>query len=174
MPSAIETSTILARSVAEGKPVSIKGYRSDSGEVIDYVVRVIGRTGYMNLVNFARQALLKSASMMVDPIEKQAASELLTSWGNTLAGKSGGRNFGEQLSDADISRGWTVIPGEHGVALFHVQVEKKDVLTPSEKQTKSSDKTLAKKKLTDNSPLGVYLGRLNLYPGKFDSITIIS
>lgn len=108
-------------------------------------------------------------------VEREAANELLESWRRTLAGQTQPKNYSQDLNVGHIDRGWTISPEHHGVIVFHVQLEHKEIHTPSQKAAaNSSEKTLAKQRLTDNSPLGTYLGRLNLYPSKFDSISVAS
>lgn len=153
----------------------VKGYVSSSGEVSDIVFQLLPSDGYHTLV---KQSLNWAQQYAPAEGEAEALEELKLSWHKTLAGAHDVRVSHEQLTPD--KRGFLKsADDENKVVLVHMVkvsatvVRPAPVKEPTGRERGSSQKTLAKERLLSSSPLGSYLPRLNLAPGKFADLTAL-
>lgn len=145
----------------------------------DITVVVIGRDGYKDMVRKSREELQMKLSQLTASDYHDAAQELLTSWDKTLSGVPTTRAYAESLAFSDAPEdfqyvcGWSGSPDRIHITHLRRVVESKYADNPPKHIAKSAAKTVAKKALTDSLPLGSYIGRLNLYPGKFKTVSFV-
>jgi len=171
-PSIVE---VLRKARDTGGLVRITGYRNSDGAVSDYTVKLIGSEGYRALV----QASLKM--LMNDEIEKPklvdgdtwllAKQEKTDSWGKTLNSEHVPNQRQEQFKDVDGLYSQSEYEPETVMLRNLELVAKVEQELGSGKTPNSQAKTLAKKYIDENTPMGRYLGQMKLAPGKFDSVT---
>lgn len=163
----------LREAVRSDRPVRITGYRSESGEVSDFVVRIVGKAGYHRLLSESIKELQKRLPSL-SGVYLNAALELLGSWGKSVAGQHSERNYNTKESQQILQEGVYLTQDQSGASVTHMeQIERTVLHEVKAGAVNSSEKTLAKQILTKESPAGRYIGRLNLYPGKFEKIELV-
>lgn len=158
-----EIKAAVDRAIKENLPLEIKGYRSSTGSISDYTVRLIGKDGYLKLV----EQSLNQISQTWNPGEydehtwDSAKEQLAASWTITL---NGGHNKPQPSTDKEPEP--DVIQLRNMECLSRFEHEEG-------KTVKSKALTLAKNDIVLQLPLGSFLGQLKLQPGKVDSVKVI-
>lgn len=166
---------LVDQAMAGSKTLKIKGYVSGDGTVADYIVKLIGHEGYLDLIR-ASLKMLQGGKIAkpagIPPADWDAAvAEQITSWTRTLQGESS-RTATTPLKPMG---GYWIDPSRPDlVAIKNLLEVHCRVLTPSTKAaTKSAAKTLAKKHIAESAPIGNYNGQMNLAPGKFTDLEVV-
>lgn len=174
MQTTSEVKEIIAQAHAQHRPLVITGYRAGDGEVTNFEVNLVGSDGYKKLVHASLHALINNKFMrpagIPEDVWKTALTEQRASWEGTLAGA----HMRKQAEDLqEWPQGYVTKASDPELVIIRNAVwTTRDVVTPSEKVTKSAAKTLAKKAMTAQSPLNHYEGQFNLAPGKFENISL--
>jgi hypothetical protein len=160
--------------VTAGKPFAIKNYQTSDGQTMDLVVIVCGRQGYLDLVKRSLVALDDvelgeeySPESVAAAREKIRASLLkkLEPEEEAAARRTTSENFTPITPDVVI-----VNEDPEKLAVMRLQVLSKVILNPSEAIKKSKPETLIRAAIERQLPIESYLHRINLYPGKFESV----
>lgn len=157
-------------------PLFIKGYTSSSGDVADYRVRFLPiRTGYLELVqqslDMVKEGRVEKPDGFSVEVWHQALNEQVNSWTNSLEGNTKKRTFTVELQPH--TDGYWFDPqlgSDHMVLRSLQQLDKTVVKVVEKRQVNSADKTRAKEHLARVTPIGSFIGQLNLYPGKFETV----
>ena len=170
----------VSKAVAGSRKLKIGGYVNSAGDVTDFVVELLPEDGYANLIKEALVGIAEGSLSTLPPEgfqDKEAWSkgvdEQILSWTKSAAGTQPSRQGGGIVSST--GPGYSIFEDKPDVvAVFHARSLEavKRVVTPNE-PTKSAAKTIAKSILRDRSPLGAYIGRLNLSSDKLESIEAI-
>lgn len=172
------TTEIITAAHASGQALSIEGYITSAGAVINYTVKLLGPDGYKTLVAESLAVLEDPKRNPPRPLEiapevwRQALEEKMDSFRKTLSNSSGAHKaFTKEL--VEHPGGYATYTGDgETVVLRNLQEIQKTVVTPGgDKIVNSSAKTLAKAAIDRQLPIGKFIGQLNLAPGKFTSIT---
>lgn len=155
--------------------IRIAGYASSDGMVADYVVKLIGHEGYLDLVRKSLE-LLKSGKLSVFPgcsADEWAAAvrEQTDSWTKTLQGESTRSGTTALRPSPD---GYFTDPAKPDMVVVKNMLEiSKEVVIPSDKRASvSAPKTLAKKHIAKQCPIEKFNGQMNLAPNKFVDIEV--
>jgi len=169
-PSIIE---VLRRARKTGGLIRITGYCSSDGSVGDYVIRMLGSEGYRTLVQASLKSLMAQEVAKPDLVDGDtwllAKNEQVESWGKTLSGEHS-REFNTQYQDVDGLYARSEAEPET-VMLRNLELVDKKQTVKGEREVNSKAKTLAKKYIVDNTPMGKYLGQMKLSPGKFEAVS---
>jgi hypothetical protein len=149
--------------------ISINGYVSKgSGQVANFQVQPLGADGYHRLVRES----IEQAPSLERPIHfdeetwKQALKEQIASWQKTL---DGGHDRKDNFSKE--KKGFYGHADNDSVYIRNFVVVNKKVIKKGEfKAVNSRPKTLAKKHILKQVPLGKYQGQMKLDEGGFDNV----
>ena len=156
----------VASALAKNGRVEVLGYRHGSGEVEDLVLLPGEQVHYYRLLQESRQQLRQDAH----GASEEVRALVLTSFDTSLQKYAAVGEAPEVLKD-----GWQrfqsavgpfyLVP--EGVVLLHCR-RLNGVRDQSSEAV--SDKARARATLMAKLPIGSYVGRVNLYPGKFEDI----
>lgn len=165
--STTNTREFLEQAIESGRWFRVAGYRSSDGSISDMEVRHVGLAGYRGLIKEAHQQLV-AGELKLDgssgwsPAQiEEAAGELQASWETSIA-KPLENEFPDLQSRGD---GWVII---------HLEQRVQSVTQVGDlpaRPRNSGVKTLIKERLRDMSALNRFVGRLNLLPDKFQTLT---
>jgi hypothetical protein len=165
----------IKKALLNKSPLMIEKYTSSSGGVSDYCVRFLPAGGYMQLVRESVDAV--EQGKLEKPVEfslavwHEAINEKLNSWRNTLTGNTKTRKFAAELQPHTDGFWFDPHLGEDHIILRNLLCEDKSTVieAPSAPARRQADKTKAKEYIEKHTPVGGYIGQMNLYPGKFES-----
>lgn len=159
---------------AASNPFIVRGYHRSDGAVVNLQMRFLPSDGYKQLVRDSIELIDKFGELLQGAHYAEARDAVLASLQKTLAEPGEGEEppkratheklvpMGRHLSllDADLNN----------VVIFNMETLDTEVVVEPTRVVKSSDLTIAKKKLMACLPVHRYCHRLNLYPGKFEAV----
>lgn len=157
------------------QPFEIHGYQRSDGSVVNLKVRFLPQDGHKQL---ARESVevIDNFGDLIDVMAEGARDAVLASLQKTLAEPVEGvepvkRQSHETL--LSISRSQALLDGDPDkLVIFNLEILSEEVLVAPAKIVKSRDEfSASKKKLTAALPISRYCFRLNLYPGKYQTLS---
>jgi hypothetical protein len=157
------------------RPFTIKGYQRTDGSVVNLKLRLLPPDGYKQLARESLECIDKIGELLELTQYEAVRDVVLATLQRTLAEPPTEPAPAVRQSNEDlqfISRGQAMLDGNPDkLVLFNLEILAEEVLVAPAKVVKSRDELSAnKKKLTAALPVGRYCFRLNLYPGKYQSI----
>ncbi len=152
---------------AEGKKIHIRGYRNSEGVTQQEMVVVTARGGaYRRLIAESIAELPKFAG--ISPLHREVCNELKSKWEETLREQKPAKiTVGE-----NHSQGGMCMVSADKVALVSVEDVSGGVKTAG--KPGKTDKDNVRNEITRWLPIGRYIPRINLAPGKFDTLWLSS
>ena len=169
---------------------TVKGYQRSDGAVVNLTVKFLPHDGYKNLIRESIDAIDKLRES-VDAIDKfgdlldtaqfaEVRANVLAGLNKSLADKSDDANAAatpkrQSHEELDfIARNIAILDrNPDKVAVFNLETITTEMLVEPAKVVKSRDELSAnKKKLMAVLPVSRYCHRLNLYPGKYQSVEL--
>jgi len=152
------------------KRLLIARYHSSRGSNTDYLVDMLGPDGYKESLEQSLEMLQKGeVDLEVEDgisVGAQAAASLSASWAKSLKGLHKPREYKHELNFEEIAdKGYTLNDSDQ-IIIRNVRVC--DAKAIESVPTKPSDKELvrAKQEIQKRTPMGSYMGQLNLSPEK--------
>jgi hypothetical protein len=167
------------KKIAVGKLFVVKGYVDSDGVTADKHFKKLEEGGYQRLVKESVTQLLTRGVVNNEGYDTvtwgQAIDELVTTFTKTLKGESGRSYESKETLKPGPVADTAIHPDHGGLVISHLVkvVEDTNVNSVEEKAARNSKPlTLAKQYIRSQLPIGKYVGRINLYPGKFNSIEV--
>jgi hypothetical protein len=155
----------LKKAIQQGSPITVYGYRTKTGQLSDITVRHVGGDGYYRLMEASLQELMQSGPFE-DKAEEEARCELIESYSGRLAARDYNPPRDMGLVDQD-----GVPTTAEGVPVLLRLERLAHTVHEVGRESKSKSATAeAKKRLEAHLPMGAYVFRMNLEPGKYERI----
>jgi hypothetical protein len=171
-----------------GTKFQVKGYKNSSGEEGDMTLRVIGREGYVELNKKSLDLLEATAAKLIEGTSdedleichsaiKAVKTSLEKAIGMVEENTCGARLVTERISKEDLQQitpDLVMVDGDPDKLAF-MRLEVIDyvpILSVPQKQAKKTV-TALRRILEAALPIGSYRHRINLYPGKYQSLDLL-
>jgi hypothetical protein len=159
---------------------TVKGYQRSDGAVVNLTVKFLPHDGYKNLIRESIETIDKFGDLLDKTQFVEVRDNVLVGLNKSLADKSEDANAAapskrqshEELEF--IARNIAILDkNPDKVAVFNLETIATEMLVEPAKVVKSRDELSAnKKKLMAVLPVSRYCHRLNLYPGKYQSVEL--
>jgi len=166
---------------ADKLPFIVKGYQDTAGNVKDLTVQIIGKAGYLALVKESRDILaIMPFPASLSPEEAvlwdTARTELLESYAKRLGEREAAQSP-ERVSHENLQAicdSVALLDGDPDKVVVFSLVCRDSKVISSVETTKvfKLNKTSMKARIEKLLPIGSYLFRINLYPGKYAGLEL--
>lgn len=169
----------LMRAIADGAEFEVTGYRASDGGVFDYRLRVIGRHGYRKVAESNRgqlEAMSRSlASSNAPETQRKVVGELLEAANKQCAEfnvSTAPRPSKEKIAAISDDVGWGN-DEEEKMVIFRMEILSVTERHPSKLSKTRDESSALKKAIRKTLPFEKFLFRINLFPGKYDSVSLV-
>lgn len=170
----------VADALSRGMDLKITGYVSSNGNTSDMTVRLHGPGYYKECVaaalKMAEDPDVRFGRLLDSPeVLEEALAALRESWRKTLAGEHAARNFKEELDTESLAKSGFAADAHGNVVIRNLEMRKQAYLggPPAPKTQSKNPVVQAKGLITGQTPLGKYVGQLNLHPDRLEGIEAV-
>lgn len=169
----------VLQAIAKGMIFEVKGYKSSDGSVSDITAAVSGRQGYKQLLRASLTRLeerIEESEKGTFPPEEEAVCRFLAEKLRSRLEEKTEEAVKWQSNERLVALDENVllVEGEPDkLVLLRLEVLMEKVVQPTTKITKKKAETAAREAEESRLPIAAYRHRLNLYPGKYDSLSLL-
>lgn len=170
--------------LTSGMPFWVRGYVDSSGFKKDLFVRIAGRQGYLDMVKASLSCFEDTVAKLLPELSeeelevfegvcrkvKASLEKKLEEVEDESAAKRTSHEVFDPISSDIVVVGGN--PEQIAILRLHVIVEELIEKPDTAPAKKSALATVVRRKLESALPVSAYCHRLNLYPGKYESVTL--